>query len=157
MLKIIKVFTALLMFVIYSANGEPLKIKDVDKIKQAVVTISSRISLSAYSDTGSWYGTGFIADLEDGIIVTNAHVVGRGTIGTYYVTFHNGRQAEAKPLYYDAYADFAILRVNADELPTDIEKIKFTDAAPKIGDDVFIVGNAEGQGFSLHQGYLSDL
>lgn len=157
MLKIIKVFTASLIFIVYSASADVAKIKDIEKIKQATVTINSRVSVSAYADTGSWYGTGFITDIEDGIIVTNAHVVGRGAIGTYFVTFHNGKQAEARPIYYDAYADFAILKVEKSELPIEIQKIEFTDKLPKIGDDIFIVGNAEGQGFSMHSGYLSDL
>jgi S1-C subfamily serine protease len=157
MLKIIKVFTASLIFIISSASAEVAKIKDVEKIKQAIVTISSRISVSAYEDTGNWYGTGFITDIEDGIIVTNAHVIGRGAVGTYFVTFHNGKQAEARPVYCDSYVDFAILKVEKSELPTEVQKIEFTDKLPKVGDDIFIVGNAEGQGFSLHSGYLSDL
>lgn len=157
MLKIIKLFTVSLIFIVYSANADISNIKDVDKVKQAIVTINSRISVSAYEDTGSWCGTGFITDIDDGIIVTNAHVVGRGTVGTYFVTFHNGKQAEARPIYYDPYADFAILKVERSELPTEVQKIEFTDKSPKVGDNIFIVGNAEGQGFSLHSGYLSDL
>ena len=66
-------------------------------------------------------------------------------------------QAEAKVAYYDHYADFAILKINPQELPEQVEKIEFSNKEPSLGDEVFIVGNTEDQGFSFHSGYLSDL
>lgn len=157
MLKIIKIFliSFILNDVAYASGGE--KIKDIERVKQAIVTINSRVSVSAYQNTGSWSGTGFIADLEKGFIVTNNHVVGRAAVGTYFITFYNGQQAEAKVVYYDQYADFAILKINPGELPSQVGKIEFSAKEPVIGDEVFIVGNTEDQGFSFHNGYLSDL
>ena len=158
MLKIIKIFLIFLVStsVVTKASGT-VKVKDIEKIKKAIVTINSRVSVSAYQNTGSWSGTGFIADLEKGFIVTNNHVVGRAAVGTYFITFHNGQQAEAKVAYYDHYADFAILKINPQELPEQVEKIEFSNKEPSLGDEVFIVGNTEDQGFSFHSGYLSDL
>lgn len=140
-----------------ASSSGTIKPKDIDKIKKAIVTINSRISVSAYKNTGNWSGTGFIVSQEQGLLMTNTHVVGRGATGTYFITFHNGQQAEAKAVYYDAYADFAVLKVNPAELPEDINHIKFAKKEPTIGDEVFIVGNTEAQGFSVHSGYLSDL
>lgn len=157
MLKILKFFLITWCFIITSANADNIKIKDIDKIRQAIVTIDSRVPVSAYQNTGSWSGTGFITDLEKGFIVTNTHVVGRASVGTYFVTFHNGQQSEAKLAYYDAYADFAILKVALDSMPKQVEKIEFSTKLPALGEEVFIVGNTEGQGFSFHSGYLSDL
>ena len=156
MLKIIKIFLISLILnnAVY-ASAE--KIKDLEKIKQAIVTINSRVPVAAYQNTGSWSGTGFIADLKKGFIITNNHVVGRAAVGTYFITFHNGQQAEAKVAYYDQYADFAILKINPEELPSQIDKIEFSSKKPTLGDEVFIVGNTEDQGFSFHNGYLSDL
>lgn len=130
---------------------------DVNKIRKAIVTINSRISVSAYKNTGNWSGTGFVVDKEKGYLVTNNHVVGRGAIGTYFVTFDSGQQAEAKVVYYDQYADLAILKIEPDSFPSDVEVIEFTNQKPKLGDDVFIIGNNEGIGFSFHSGHLSDL
>ena len=59
--------------------------------------------------------------------------------------------------YYDLYADFAVLKINPKDLPKEIEIVEFTNEMPKLGSDIFIVGNTEGQGFSFHSGYLSDL
>jgi S1-C subfamily serine protease len=113
--------------------------------------------VSAYQNTGSWSGTGFIVDGTKGFLVTNNHVVGRASVGTYFVTFHNGQQAEAKVVYYDQYADFAIMQIDPKEFPTEFELVEFTNEIPKLGSNVFIVGNTEGQGFSFHDGYLCDL
>lgn len=154
-------FFKILIITIYCISGISFaneeKIKNIDKIRKAIVTINSRVPVAAYLGTGSWSGTGFIVDAKEGFLVTNNHVVGKASVGTYFVTFHTGRQAEAKVAYYDLYADFAVLKVEPSELPEDFEVIEFTDEKPALGAEVFIVGNTEGQGFSFHSGYLSDL
>lgn len=156
MLKILKVFAVIVLFIDLNVVAND-KIKNIEKVRKAIVTINSRVPVSAYQNTGSWSGTGFIVDNKDGYLVTNNHVVGRASVGTYFITFHNGKQAEAKVAYYDMYADFAILKVNPADFPQEIESINFTNEMPKLGTDVFIVGNTEGLGFSFHSGYLSDL
>ena len=156
MLKTLKIFSIMLLLLSTNAIAND-KIKNVDKIRKAIVTINSRVPVSAYQNTGSWSGTGFIVDDKNGYLITNNHVIGRASVGTYFITFHNGQQAEAKVAYYDMYADFAILKVNPANFPKELERIDFTDKMPKLGSDVFIVGNTEGQGFSFHNGYLSDL
>lgn len=156
MLKILKVFAVIVLFIDLNAGAKD-KIENIEKVRKAIVTINSRVPVSAYQNTGSWSGTGFIVDRKDGYLVTNNHVVGRASVGTYFITFHNGKQAEAKVAYYDMYADFAILKINPADFPEEIESINFTDEIPKLGTDVFIVGNTEGLGFSFHSGYLSDL
>jgi len=115
MLRIIKIFLVFTLINANSAYANTHNIKDLDKIRQAIVTINSRVPVSAYQNTGSWSGTGFVADKKNGFIITNNHVVGRASVGTYFVTFHNGQQAEAKLAYYDPYADFAILKITQSE------------------------------------------
>lgn len=39
-----------------------------EKAKKAIVTIDTRIAVSAYEDTSSWTGTGFINDKQNGYI-----------------------------------------------------------------------------------------
>jgi len=129
----------------------------LEAAKKAIVTIESRIAASAYNNIGSWTGTGFINDTANGFIITNSHVIGRASIGTYFVTFHNGQQAEAKLAYYDSWQDYAILKVEKNEIPISATQIVFSKVFPKQNQSVLIVGNAEGQGFSFHTGYLSSL
>ncbi|WP_041808831.1 S1C family serine protease [Rickettsia canadensis] len=128
-----------------------------EKAKKAIVTIDTRIAVSAYEDTSSWTGTGFINDKQNGYIITNTHVVGVASIGTYFVTFYNGEQAEAKLIYYDIWQDYAILKVESKDIPASVTQISFASELPKLNQKVFVVGNTEAQGFSFHTGYLSDL
>lgn len=134
-----------------------IKPEVLENIRKGVVTIDSRISIAAYKETGNFAGTGFITDKESGLIVTNAHVVNPASIGIYFVTFFNGKQSQAKLLYYDSWQDFAILKVDSDEFPQKSVKIPFSKEKPKTGQEVFIVGNNEAQGFSFHSGYLANL
>lgn len=157
MLKTLKFFVISFFCLVSIASGGDTKIKDIEKIRKAIVTINSRVPVSAYQNTGSWSGTGFIVDGKKGYLVTNNHVIGRASVGTYFITFYNGQQAEAKVIYYDQYADFAIMQMDPKELPAEFEVVEFTNAVPELGSNVFIVGNTEGQGFSFHDGYLSDL
>ena len=125
--------------------------------RKAVVTISSNISISAYSKQGTWTGTGFIVDKQKGLILTNSHVTGKASLGEYTVTFHTGQEADAKLLYYDLWQDFAILKVDRENIPEETNEIIFSNEKPKLNESVFIIGNNEGQGFSIHKGTLSDL
>jgi S1-C subfamily serine protease len=129
----------------------------LDHIRKSIVTIDARISVSAYQNTGNITGTGFIADKKNGFIVTNAHVVMRGGIGSYFVTFYDGKQSEAKIFYIDLWQDYAILKVDSASLSKESEEIKFSQEMPKQNQSVFIVGNNEAQNFSFHTGYLSNL
>jgi S1-C subfamily serine protease len=139
---------------IYASEIQP---KILENVRKAVVTIDARISISAYKDTGNMKGTGFVADKNNGLIVTNAHMVTPASIGSYFITFFNGQQTEAKLLYYDSWQDYAILKIDPANLPSNSTEILFSKDVPKLGQDVFIVGNNEAQDFSVHTGYLSNL
>lgn len=143
-----------LIFSVINVQAQGL---EIDKVKRSIVTIDARISKSAYEQTGSFTATGFVAD-KSGLIVTNRHVIGgAGSIGTYIVTFHNGKQAPAYLVYYDQYPDFAILKVKHEDLPEDIFIAELSEEELKINQELFIVGNNEAKGFSYHSGNLSSL
>jgi S1-C subfamily serine protease len=148
------IFIILIHPYIATAKIDPTSI---EKIKNAIVTIDTRVAVSAYQDPGSWGGTGFIVDKKQGLILTNNHVIGRASIGNYFVTFQNGRQSDAKLIYYDSWQDYAFLQVNIDEIPDSAVEITFAKDKPKLDQKVFIVGNNEGREFSFHDGYISGL
>jgi S1-C subfamily serine protease len=154
-LKIIFIFSVFIISSsIYSVEIPP---EILEKIRKGVITIDSRISLSAYKERVTSTGTGFIADKKNGLLVTNSHMISPASIGSYFITFCNGQQAEAKLIYYDSWQDFAILKTDPSTIPTDTTDIPFAKEPPKLGQDVFIVGNNEAQDFSFHSGYLSNL
>ncbi len=137
-----------------AANIDP---EIIDKAYKSSVSIESRVSVVSYGDTGKWQGTGFIHSIKDGIIITNAHIIGQGAIGNYLITFFNGKNVEAKLKYYSLWQDFAILQIDPASVPKDVTEIKFSDKEPSQNQSVFIVGNNEGQSFSFHDGYLSNV
>ncbi len=137
---------------------EPFKQVVIDKAKKAVVTINAGASLSAYEDKiGAWTGTGFMINKQQGLLLTNAHVVGRAVMGHYYVIFHNGKQADAQLVYYDPWLDYAFMKIDPKDMPNDVEEVKFSAKDPEINQPIFVIGNNEAQGFSIHQGVVSSL
>lgn len=103
--------------------------------------------------TGSGAGTGVV--IEDGLVLTNAHVVDGADAVT--VTGADGRQRSATIVAGDAANDIAVLRVEdaAGLVPATLGSVD--DVA--VGDDVVAIGNAlalEG-GLTVTRGIVSAL
>jgi S1-C subfamily serine protease len=139
------------------ANESELDLNAVQNAKKGVVSISNNIVISANEANGTSYGTGFVIDKESGILITNKHVVDRGNISRTYVTFFNGKEVEARLLYTDPTHDFSFLAVAPEEIPADVSQLKFSKAAPKPEQPVFIIGNNQAKNFSLQSGTISSL
>ena len=84
-------------------------------------------------------GSGVILT-SDGWILTNRHVVTNAT--TLNVVLADGRQFPATVKGVDTYTDFAIIKVNATNLPA----VTLGDSsATQVGDGVYVIGNPLGQ------------
>jgi serine protease Do len=100
------------------------------------------------ADTRS-FGTGFILE-ADGLILTNAHVVARGT--QIRVTLPDRREFKAQVVGLDAASDIALLRIEAQGLPT----VRIGDPArAEPGDGVVAIGSPYGFGNSVTAGIVS--
>ena len=96
---------------------------------------------SGYQERPS-LGSGVIVH-EDGYILTNAHVVGRQTAGIT-VTLADNREFQAELVGRDESTDIALLKIDADDLPT----IPWGDSSSlRIAEWVLAVGNP----FQLNQ------
>ncbi len=82
-------------------------------------------------------GTGFIIT-ADGLILTNKHVVS-DTAADYTVVMSNGTTYPATVLARDVFADVAIIKINATNLP--VVRLGNSDNA-KIGSTVIAIGNS---------------
>jgi putative serine protease PepD len=127
-----------------SANGDVTEV--VDRVLPAVVNV--------VTDAGE--GTGFIVR-EDGIVVTNFHVV-EGATSTIKVLTSDERPREYDATYIggDADADLAVLDIEATGLPT----LPLGDSdALRLGQPVVAVGYALGLagGPSVTSGIVSSL
>ena len=98
---------------------------------------------------GGSLGSGFVIR-EDGLIVTNRHVIVDAHI--VKVRLADGREVPAKILGTDAITDIALLSVQAGHLPA--LRLGSTKAV-SVGDVVIAIGNPYGLGQSVSSGIIS--
>ena len=116
----------------------------VAKASPAVVSIvASTVSLDpaqGVTRSQQGIGTGFIVR-SDGIILTASHVVINRSIN-YKVVTSDEKTYEVKKIDVDPSLDFAILKIEAQNLPT----LTLGDSgAVKVGQEVVAIGNALGK------------
>lgn len=98
-------------------------------------------------------GTGFVID-ADGLILTNRHVVEDDT-AAYTVVFNDGKKYSAKIIARDTVNDFAVLKVEANNLP--VAQLGDSDQL-QIGQTVIAIGNSLGEyGNSVTRGVVSGI
>lgn len=113
------------------------------KVSPAVVSIATTQVLQdifgrTYQASGA--GTGFIIT-NDGLIITNKHVVS-DTNAQYKVVLADGRSFDATVKSRDPYMDFAVVKIEAKDLP--VVELGDSDSM-QIGQWVVGIGNALGQ------------
>jgi S1-C subfamily serine protease len=91
---------------------------------------------------GAGAGSGVVIS-EDGLILTNAHVVAGSE--TVQVGFASGRAAPARLLAVDEASDLALIAVAADGL----RAVRFADRPPQPGAIAYVVGNRGGRGHQI--------
>ncbi|MDR1034835.1 MAG: serine protease, partial [Holosporales bacterium] len=127
-------------------------------IRKGVVAIDviAHVIVNKQVNDKMWHGTGFIVDLEHGLIVTNAHIAGELAVCTYRIKFGNGQMAEAKLEYTDPCYDFAILSVNPSEIPLYCIALKCSEDPVSLNLMVYSMGNSSRNEFSTYTGYVFD-
>jgi S1-C subfamily serine protease len=121
----------------------------VRRVLPAVVNVQSDIGQPGRTPEG----TGFIID-PDGIVVTNYHVVERAF--EIDIVTNEGERLEARAIGGDFAADLAVLKVDAEDLPT----VPLGDSDQlRLGQDVVALGFALGLegGPSVTTGIVSGL
>jgi len=105
----------------------------------------SIVAISGYIDGGIGYswGTGIILS-EDGLILTNTHVV--DGCDSAKVTLYDDRVFEAKLVGGDTISDIAVLKIEADNLiPADFGESSILE----VGEEVAAIGNPLGETFRM--------
>ncbi|KAJ2713976.1 hypothetical protein H4R19_001976 [Coemansia spiralis] len=108
-------------------------------------------------DCGSGYASGFIVDAEQGIVLSNRHVVGPGP--RYHKgTFFNNQEIDLQPHYCDPVHDFAFFRYDPAELKGITPRaIRLAPEKARSGLPIRVVGNDSREKMSVLQGELSQL
>ena len=84
----------------------------VSRVANSVVSLQlSQLRSFDGAAQGTSNATGFVVDAEQGIVLTNRHVIGSGPI-RISATFQNQERVDAVPLYRDPIHDFAFLRLS---------------------------------------------
>jgi len=126
----------------------------VAKVKPSVVAITTEVVSFDFFNrpfTQQGAGSGWILD-EDGIIVTNNHVVEDASSIT--VTMYDGSTytVDQSAVFTDGLNDLAIIQIDAQNLPA----VTVGDsAALRVGEWMVAIGNALGQGIRATEGIIS--
>ncbi len=124
------------------------------KVQRSIENILPSV-LAVQTDTsgGPTFGAGFVVDQEQGLIVTNYHVVSRMK-SIKISRWQSNKEISCKLVYFDAQRDLALLKSESvAELPPPL-KIA-TEFKPKIGQFVIAVGSPGGYDFSASLGIVS--
>jgi serine protease Do len=139
-----------------STDGQVLALPSIADVvalvKPSVVAINTEYtSYDIFNQpfTQQAAGSGWIID-EDGLIVTNNHVVENADSVT--VTLVDGRTFTAETVRTDSLSDLAIVKVNASNLPS--AEVGDSDTL-QVGDWVVAIGNSLGMGISATAGIVS--
>ena len=97
-------------------------------------------------------GSGFIIDAEEGLVVTNNHVI--EDADEIVINFADGGKLDAEVIGRDEKTDLAVLKVDPDIRP--LVETKFGDSDEmRVGDWVMAIGNPFGLGGTVTLGIVS--
>jgi S1-C subfamily serine protease len=124
----------------------------IERAKLCVVSVERNTTIGLNGENpGRARATGFVVDLNYGIIATNRHVTGTSP-ATFRVVARSGASGEARPLYYDPFSDVAFLKVSSAVLAGAAEAVFAPQGSVAEGGEVFLVGNNEGYEYSVKTG-----
>ena len=119
----------------------------IESVAQKCLNASVLIGVTTNSGSGS--GSGVIYT-QDGYILTNYHVVGNDTTGIK-VTLFSGEEYDAKFVYGDESLDVSVIKIEKN----DCSPVELCYDGLNYGEQIIVIGNALGNGFTLTSGYVS--
>jgi serine protease Do len=133
-----------------TAPPEPGSQIDIVALVQefAPQTVAVEVALDQPGQAAQGAGSGVIWQ-PDGVIVTNHHVVAEASEIT--VVLADGTRYDAEPIASDPRTDVALIRIEADGLPT----ATFAEELPQIGEPAIAIGNPLGFQNTVTAGIVS--
>ena len=111
---------------------------NLSNVEQGLVIINTTLQYSSEQAAG----TGMVINADDGLVLTNNHVIENATKITATVAA-TGKNYLAKVVGYDVTGDIALIQL---QNPSGLHPVPIGDSSKvKTGDSVVALGNAEGQ------------
>ena len=147
------IFASLIFFSSVFASADP---KLLAKLQPYVVSIKSRSIVAAYGEVSPSAGTGFIVDIKNGYIFTNAHVAAsHKVIAQYLATLSTGKEIPLKLIYSDPAADIAVFQGDLKDIDVSHD-LKLSSDPVEVGTNVLIIGKNENRHFSTQTGVIAN-
>ncbi|MEM6929256.1 MAG: trypsin-like peptidase domain-containing protein, partial [Myxococcota bacterium] len=141
-----------------SAADEDRWQRTIDEVSTAVVAIQMDRPVAFEGNTPSnSQATGFVIDAEQGLVLTNRHVVTEAPV-VARASFRNREEVALVPVYRDPIHDFGLFRYDPAE-------VRFHEAASldlrpdkaKEGLEIRVIGNDSGEQLAILDGTLARL
>lgn len=128
----------------------------LDRIAPAVVSIQiDRVRPFDTEFYANSQATGFVVDAEQGLILTNRHVVSPGPV-VAEALFGNGEAVPLEAVYRDPVHDFGLFRYDPEALRfVDPPSLVLHPDGARVGTDIRVVGNDAGEKLSILAGTLA--
>lgn len=122
----------------------------LDRVANGVVAL--RVNVPRAFDTegsGSFLGTGFVVDLEAGLILTNRHLVQPGPVVAEAILL-NHEEIDLWPVYRDPIHDFGLFRFDPEAVRyMDLTELELAPEAARVGMEIRVIGNDAGEKLSI--------
>ena len=130
-------------------------------LDQAVpAVVSLRVdAVRAFDTTGASnsVATGFVIDAEQGLLLTNRHVVSPGPVRAEAV-FLDNEEVPLEAVYRDPVHDFGVFRFDPESVRfMDLHELELDPTGAKVGADIRIIGNDAGEKISILSGTIARL